>query len=501
MRPVFPDTENYPRYVGTARGPVYYPKPGQAMTQPIGHIPEVEETFAYLEGNYGIQNEKQLSIGESTCSAVFVKEPAPVGKAIMSVNELSRIAMERSNSSRAAVELMGALAEEYGFYGPCTDPAVCFEGSGETLLVADPEEGWIFHILPDDTGASAIWVAKRVPDDEATVVMNMFTIREVDLTDTANYLGSSNMHKIALAHGFWDGKGLLDFTLAFSNGEYNHLYYSGRRMWGAFGLLAPSLELSANYSSLRRQKPYPWSVKPDQPISVKDVMEFHRYHYEGSPFSTTEGLSAGAWGTPDRYQTEGTSAAKQIPGAWERTIGLFRTTYTWIVQANSQLPAPVAGTTWIGLCDADKTTFVPFMVGMEQLPYEYTNGNQQELEKGTAFWATRYVQNMVQLKYSYMIKDVRAVQDDLIDLGLALQSQLQSQNPVATVEEVTLVLYTHAQAVVKAYLELSDILMFKYADGYLTDKSGVGQTVGYSAAWLEAVDWGSGPQLCNPTCP
>ena len=49
-----------------------------------------------------------------------------------------------------------------------------------TFEVGDTEEAWMFHILADPTGTSAIWAARRVPDDEVTVLSNMFTLREVD---------------------------------------------------------------------------------------------------------------------------------------------------------------------------------------------------------------------------------------------------------------------------------------------------------------------------------
>ena len=45
-------------------------------------------------------------------------------------------------------------------------------------------------MLADDTGASAVWVAQRVPDDHITAVANQFVIGPIDLKDSSNFMGS-----------------------------------------------------------------------------------------------------------------------------------------------------------------------------------------------------------------------------------------------------------------------------------------------------------------------
>ena len=68
VRPVYPSPEVYPRYVGYDRGTFYHPLQGQNLSQPLGYIPEVQYTFSYLQGTYGIMNEYGVGIAESTCS-------------------------------------------------------------------------------------------------------------------------------------------------------------------------------------------------------------------------------------------------------------------------------------------------------------------------------------------------------------------------------------------------------------------------------------------------
>ena len=76
--------------------------------------------------------------------------------------------------------------------------------SGEALTISDATSSWMFHIAADDTGASAVWVAQRVPDDHITAVANMFVIGEIDLDDSANYLASSNVYEVAIRNKLWD---------------------------------------------------------------------------------------------------------------------------------------------------------------------------------------------------------------------------------------------------------------------------------------------------------
>lgn len=91
MRPIYLLTGSYPRQVRTDRGETWKPNNLEELPQKpewekmkgeiIGHIPQVAHTYALLEGLYGIMNEHQVAIGESTCaSKIFAAPKGPTGK-------------------------------------------------------------------------------------------------------------------------------------------------------------------------------------------------------------------------------------------------------------------------------------------------------------------------------------------------------------------------------------------------------------------------------------
>mmetsp|Transcript_106390 Transcript_106390/g.266574 ORF Transcript_106390/g.266574 Transcript_106390/m.266574 type:complete len:606 (-) Transcript_106390:92-1909(-) len=475
-RPIYWDKEDYPRFVGHGRGSCYEPAAGQKPYEPIGYIPQVNHTYAYYEAQYGIMNEHGLGIGETTCSGVFATTAVGRGgKALLSIDSLTRIAMERARTAREAVELIGGLAEAHGFYGVGS-----FEGGAESLMVGDPKEVFVFHILPDPSGTSAIWAAQRVPDDHVAVAANMFIIRNIDFADTTNFLFSSSVRSVAEAKGWWQLGQPLDFTAIYSDGEYAQKFYSGRRVWGAyrkFGVVG----LPDNYTDLRHDAVYPVTAKPPSPVKVRDLFSIHRDYYEGTKFDMTKGLAAGPWGDPDRFMT-----TSNVTGNWERSIGIYRTTTAHVVQVRSVGQGSVL---WFGPHASASTCFVPVSAPSSAVPAPYSIADPNALSRQSAYWAHRTVFNVAKIKYSYAMEDVRALQARLETEGEALVARLDAMLPQADTETLNEAYAEHAARVHQAFWALPDQIVQKYADGWLHDQA----PLGYPDWWLRAVGYQQGP--------
>lgn len=93
-----------------------------------GEIPEIAETYAFLNTAYPCLNEKQLAIGETT---IYGRQELINEDGIFLIEEAEKIALQRCKTAREAIALIGKLAEEYG-YG---DLAEC-------ITLADPKEVW-----------------------------------------------------------------------------------------------------------------------------------------------------------------------------------------------------------------------------------------------------------------------------------------------------------------------------------------------------------------------
>jgi len=473
----------YPRYCGYDRGPTYFPKAGEMPMEPIGSIPQVEHTYAYYDGVYGMMNEHQLNIGECSCGARTRGKPRPEGDALFDISELSRIALERCTKAREAIQLMGDLAVKHGYYA-----------GGETLTIIDTEEAWVFDMVASPDGKSAVWVAQRVPDDEVAVMANQFTIREIDLDNPDFFMASDNILKIAKEQGWWDpSKGPFDFTRIYMNVQSKTRYYSLRRKWRAYDLLAPSKKFSPWVEDSYTTE-YPFSIKPDKKVSLQDVIAITRDYYQGTEFDLTKELAAGPFGTPTRYGSSG--AERLLGGSWERPIAIFRADYVQISQTRGWLPDPIGGVMWYTPDVASTSCFVPIYAGATELAKPFSTGNRYEYDENSAWWVFNFVSNWADLKFSYMIKDIKKKQEEIENQIYAFQpaienaaKELYDKNPELARAYLTEYCINKGNAVVDEWRKFGKFLVAKYIDGYV-NKPHVGESVGYPFEWLQGIGFG-----------
>jgi dipeptidase len=349
-------------------------------------IPEVPHTYGYLHGVFGYLNNQQLAIGESTIGN-RPKMSNPTQTPVFNITMLTLLAMERCRTAREAIKLMGSLAEKYGYGG---------EDGGEMLAVADPEEVWVFEIMPvgplwtpDSGKPGAVWCAQRVPDDQVSVCPNESRIGEIDLKNPDYFMASENVISYAVENGYWDPKSGQPFSWkkAYSPAEGNAKDQPRRaRMWRFFDLVAPSARFSPSLPNMD----FPFSVKPDKPLSVKDVMELTRDKGYGTFFDPTRGLRGGPYRNPNYDSTA-------------RLISVRQAEYTTITQCRGWLPAPIGGIVWLAWGAQDTSCYLPLYAGVKALPASFIIGDHWVFNRQSARWAFDYVDFHTQVAYSVAI--------------------------------------------------------------------------------------------------
>ena len=352
---------------------------GEPLTKPIGYIPQVEHTYAYIDGNYSIMNEHGLMLAECTDTSAYLRTvPCKDGGGIFYSAELGCVALERCKTAREAIELMGALIDEYGLYG-----------TAETLFVADKEEGWILEMQPTPSGKGGLWIAEKIPDGHFAIAANQLrihAIRENDPNQIFNPLLPQMLEELGWAA--YDVQGNLDWVKSLYADEYNHPYYSMRRVWRGLSTVAPSLKLSPTIDNWDSDY-YPLSVRPDKKLTVSDIISLYRDYYQGTEFDKSNSNFSGLHGSPYHYK---------LDGGWERgerSILSIKTAYSYVAQVNDKFPAPIC---WVSTSTALENPYVPFTVA--KMPNAYTHALRKTYDASKMFWVANQISSITQGFYS-----------------------------------------------------------------------------------------------------
>jgi dipeptidase len=367
------------------------------MTKVIikGEIPEVSETFSFLNTAYPCLNEKQLAIGETT---IYGREELINTNGMFFIEELEKIALQRCKSAREAIALIGRLAEEYGY----ADLAEC-------ISLSDPKEVWQLEIAGSGKGKpSAIWCAQRIPDEHVGICANIPRISIIDFKNPDNFMYSTDLQNVAKKLGYWDGNEPFKFWKII-NGKKPFAI----REFYVLSTLAPSLNLSFDAEEL------PFSVKPEKEQSPRDIMKFFRETYEGTQWDMTKNLLL----TVKEKDKDGNETVKQVktpvisnwmnndirtllneikPGLIERqrTIAIAGCSYSHVIQCRDWLPDEVGAIAWFSFDNPGESPRIPIFSGVLRLPSSFNICGQQRYRTDAAIWSFREANRLSTVNWS-----------------------------------------------------------------------------------------------------
>ena len=431
--------------------------------KPMGEIPEVAHTYAVV----GNMNEHQVTIAESTWGGREELWDLN-GKSIIDYGSLMYIALQRSKTAREAIKVMTDLVAKYGY-----------ASEGESFSIGDPNEIWIMDMIgkgPDELGA--VWVAIRIPDDCIAGHANNPRIWKFNMKDKKNVMYSKDVISFAKKKGLYSGKDA-DFAFApvYQKFDAGALRGCDARVWSYFNRFHKGMDayLPFIYGKTNADADVmPLYVKPDRKVSVRDMQNMMRDHFEGTPFDMTVDPGATtAYGVPYRWRPMDFEV-DGVKYSQERAIATQQTGWVFAAQMRSWLPDEVGGCFWFGVDDANTAVFVPMYCSITQVPESYRQGkaDMYTLDWECAFWVNNWVANQAYHRYSQMIGDIRKVQGAIEDNFAKQQSVIEAEatSLLTTDRDAAIRLLTNysvnaGQDATARYKKLGEYLFVKYLDG------------------------------------
>ena len=441
-----------------------------------GEIPEAAETYNVI-GNI---NEWQVTIGETTYGG---REEMVDSTGIMDYGSLIYVALQRSKSAREAIKVMTTLANTYGY-----------NSEGETFTICDPNEAWIMEMMgkgPSSKGV--VWVALRIPDNAVCAHANQSRIGKFNMKDKKNVMYAKDVVSFARSKGWYQGKDA-DFSwkMAYAKPDFSGRRFCDARAWALlnhFYDMSPYLDWALGKDPNAKDMPL-WVV-PNKKVSVQDVENVMRDHYEGTPLSVADGsdIGGGIWEMPYRptplmYKVDG----KQYFN--ERPVSTQQSGFVFVSQMRSWLPREIGGVFWFANDDANMAAFTPVYCSMTERPecYNTPGVDAVHFSKKNAYWVCNMTSNMVYPRYSLMFPTLKEVRDSLDNSYFAAQAGVEkkaqglyAQNPQAAVKYLNGYSVEKAQQMLARWNQLFEFMVVKYNDMIIkpTDKNGTFEKTPY----------------------
>lgn len=475
----------------------------------MGDIAQIEKTYSTM----GNMNEHQLIITETTFGG---REELVDTTGIVDYGSLIYVTLQRAKSAREAIKVMTGLVAEYGY-----------ASGGESFSIADKDEVWIMEMIGRGTklnkkgvnlNKGAVWVAVRIPDGYISAHANQSRITSFPLNDPENCLYHKDVINFAREMGYYEGSDEnFSFCDAYAPADFSAMRGCEARVWSAFNILGKGMigdKPASDYLDFAMgQNPankMPLYIKPAEKVTLKEVADVMRDHYEDTPMDMRKDIGAGGFELPYRWRPMGFEV-NGVKYTNERAIATQQTGFWLLGQARNWLPDEIGGIIWFGVDDAATSCLTPVYSSSIKVPkcFECGNGNMTTYSPTSAFWLFNRVAHAAYLRYNLLAPEIRKAADEHENGAVKI---------ISTVDKEALRIYNTNPEEVKAYLtewsemfadrmfkkwkELDEYLLVKYIDGNVKCQNPDGSfsdngyernipanpaQPGYSQKWKEAV--------------
>lgn len=376
--------------------------------QYLGLIDQVEHTYKTV----GNMNEHQLIIAETTFGGRHgLNDP----NGIMDYGSLIYITLQRAKTAREAIKVMAELTNKYGYFS-----------EGESFSIVDKNEAWIMEMVGKGTEKKgSVWVALRVPDGYISGHANQSRIATFPLNDPENCQYAEDVIDFARSKGWFSGEDSeFSFRDAYCPADFGALRGCEARVWSAFNILSHGwFTFEETKGNLVTKDAYsyvdyamghnpdnrmPLWIKPTKKVTVKNVADVMRDHYEGTPMDMTTDIGAGGNALPYRwrpmdFEYEGKKYTN------ERAIATQQTGFWFVGQARGNYPDVIGGILWFGTDDAATSYVTPIYSNTEKIPecFRQGNGNLLSYSATSSFWINNRISNACYRMYNIMAPYVR----------------------------------------------------------------------------------------------
>lgn len=424
----------------------------------LGTIPQARQTYNVI----GNMNEFQVTIAETTFGG---RPELADSTGVIDYGSLIYLGLQRSRTAREAIKIMTDLVQKHGYYS-----------GGESFTIADPNEVWIMEMIgkgPNSHGA--VWVAVRVPDDCICAHANQSRIHQFDMSDKNNCMYSPDVISFAREKGYFKGVNKdFSFAEAYAPLDFGARRYCEARVWSFFNMFTDKGTEFLPYIQGETDNPMPLFLKPTRKISVRDIQNAMRDHYEGTPLDISKDFGAGPHHAPYRlsplsFKYDGKEYFN------ERPISTYQTGWVFVAQMRSSMPDAIGGVLWFGTDDANMTVFTPVYCCATRAPECYTRVDGADyitFSWRSSFWIFNWVANMAYQKYDLMIGDIRAKQHELEDMfhdaqpGIEAEAaKLLAADKAKAVAFLTDYTAMTAQYTLDSWKHLGEFLIVKFNDG------------------------------------